>query len=86
MNKGKELEKRQHEPVSKTGNPASEAEPFFKWNYKFNEETGKNEFDSLQLSNGTSLDIESLYGALKRATGTSDLAIGERILKKLHTE
>ncbi len=83
MNKGKELEKRQQEPVSKIGNPASEAEPFLKWKYKFNQETGKNEFDSLQLSDGSPLDIHSLYGAFKRATGTSEVAIGERILNKV---
>lgn len=83
MNKENELEKMQHEPVPKTRNPESELEPFFKWNYKLNQETGKNEFDSLQLSDGSPLDSKSLQKALKRATGTSNLATGEWILRKI---
>ncbi len=63
--------------------PATDSEPFFKWNYKLNQITGKNEFDSVELSDGTPADIHGLQRALKRATGTSDLRTGERILNKV---
>lgn len=59
-----------------------EAEPFLEWKYEFNEETGKHECKSVDLSDGCKVDKDSLKGALKRTTGTSDIKIGERILNK----
>lgn len=59
-----------------------EAEPFLEWKYEFNERTGKHEFESVALSDGSKVDQNSLKEALKRSTGTSDVMIGERILNK----
>lgn len=66
-----------------TANSGGDSEPFFKWKYKLNQGTGKNEFDSLGLSDGSTLDSRSLQKALKRATGTSELEVGEGILRKI---
>lgn len=66
-----------------TANSDIDSEPFFKWKYKLNQETGKNEFDSLGLSDGSTLDNRSLQKALKRTTGTSDLETGEAIIRKI---
>lgn len=43
----------------KSKNPLS-IEPFLKWKYKFNEETGRNEFHSIELSDGTKTRYENL--------------------------
>jgi hypothetical protein len=79
MDKNHEVEKDSQEVALKTITP----EPFFKWKYTLNQETGKNEFDRLELSDGSDLDSQSLKRTLKRATGTSDLAAGEGILRKV---
>ncbi len=64
-------------------NPNIGSEPFLEWKHKFSEETGQIEFDSLHLSDGSTLNQTNFTEAVKRATGTSDLVIGERILKKI---
>lgn len=83
MSERQKIDKRQKEVISKIGNPNIEPQPFLQWKYKFNEETGKTEFDSIKLSDGSKLDEKGLEEAIKRATGASDLAIGERILRNL---
>ena len=57
--------------------------PFLEWKSQFNDETGKLELDSLQLSDDTQACKESLKKALKKASGTTDPKVGERILKKI---
>ena len=66
-----------------TDSPKNEPEPFFEWRYKINEKTGESEFDALQLSDGSSLTPTNFQEVVKRTTGASDLAIGERIIKKI---
>jgi hypothetical protein len=58
-------------------------EPFLKWKHKLNEETGQYEFESIELSDGNEINTDNLQQALKRATGTSDIAMGEKILNKV---
>lgn len=62
---------------------ATEVKPFLRWNYKSNEETGKKELDSITLSDNSTLTGQKLTTAIKNATGTSDLVIGEKILNKM---
>ena len=52
------------------------------WNFKFNDRTKKEELDSVQLSDGSKFNTESLRKALKKAAGTEDINTGERILRK----
>jgi len=59
-----------------------EAEPFLEWKYEFNEGTGKHECKSVELSDGSTVDKNSLKRVLKRTTGTSNVMVGERILNK----
>jgi hypothetical protein len=64
----------------------SQTEPFFgprfEWKYKVNEKTGKLEFDTLKLSDGSHLDGEKFKAVMKQTTGTSDVLMGEKILKQ----
>lgn len=83
MNKKHEINRNSQEVASRAISPSTDSEPFLKWTYKFNHETGKNELGSLELSDGSNLDSQSITRALKRATGASDLAIGEGILRKV---
>lgn len=73
----------QHGLVAETNTPEIDHGPVLQWNFKFNEQTGRNEFDSIALSDGSKLDSKSLKTALKKTTGTSDLKIGEKILGKV---
>ncbi len=61
----------------------TEPEPFLEWKYRLNKESGEEELDSIKLSNGKILNEEGLKTAIKKASGTSDLLTGERILKKV---
>lgn len=83
MNKECNIEKGDQEIIVDTigQNPVTEA--FIKWKYKFNEKTGKQEQSTVELSDGSELNEKNLKRALKRATGTSDLIVGERILKNI---
>ena len=83
MKTSQEIDKKQQEVVATRNNPEIEPGPVLQWNYKFNEQTGRNEFDSIELSDGSQLDAKSLKTALKKTTGTSDLKIGEKILGKV---
>lgn len=82
MNKPDEVNRSSQEVAPGVISPGSD-QPFLKWKYKFNPETGKNEFDHLELSDGSKLDTQSITRALKRTTGATDLAIGEGILRKI---
>jgi len=79
MKKHNEMNKTRCEVACST----TAAEPFLKWQFKLNEETGKHEFVSIELSDGSELDEDSLRAALKRTTGTVDVTIGETILNKV---
>ncbi|MCB1181223.1 MAG: hypothetical protein KDK55_04295 [Chlamydiia bacterium] len=57
--------------------------PFIRWNYKYNEDTGEEEFESIELSDNTPLNDETLKTAVKNAAGTSDLAVGDKLLNKV---
>lgn len=58
------------------------AAPFLEWNFKLNEQTKKQEFDSIQLSDGSKLNADNFVRTLKKATGTGNLKTGEKILRK----
>jgi len=59
------------------------SKPFLEWKFRVNEETGEKEFDTISLSDGSQINHNNVSEALERATGTSDIRIGERILKKI---
>lgn len=69
--------------VKKIENQVTNNQAFLKWNYKFDETTINNEFESIELSDGSKLDSQSLQQAIKRTTGTSHIRLGEIILKFL---
>jgi hypothetical protein len=54
--------------------------PHLQWEYKKNPKTGKVECNSIQLSNREKIDQDALKVAMQRATGSTDLLIGSRIL------
>ncbi len=56
--------------------------PILEWNFKFNDQTKKEELDLVQLSDGSKFNTENLRKALKKAAGTADINTGERILRK----
>jgi len=62
-----------------------ELENFIEWNFEFNPESGELEFKSAELSDGTPVTEESFTKAIKKAAGTSNPQVGERILKKIAT-
>lgn len=77
-----------HKPAeSKLTLPAknliSVEEPFLEWHCKFNEKTGQNDLETLSLSDGSDIKEENLKSILKKATGTSNLTAGEKILRKI---
>lgn len=57
--------------------------PFLKWEYQLNKKTGKEEFNSVQLSDDSDLNPKSFKKALKKSTGTSNPVVGEKILHKI---
>jgi hypothetical protein len=57
--------------------------PFLRWKFKFNEKTGQNEFETITLSDESNLSEQKIKTALKNATGTANLAIGDKILNKV---
>jgi hypothetical protein len=57
--------------------------PFLRWKFKYNEETGENEFESIEFSDNSPLSEQLLKTAVKNATGTTDLAVGDKILNKV---
>ncbi|MBM3197043.1 MAG: hypothetical protein FJZ61_03575 [Chlamydiae bacterium] len=61
----------------------ADSEPFLEWNAKLNEKTGEHESVSIELSDGSTVDRDSIKAALKRTTGTADVVIGEKILNKV---
>lgn len=83
MKKEQEIDKRQENTIARTNNLETEPVPFLRWKHQFNEKTGKIEFESLGLSDKSQLNDKNLRTALKRATGTSDIEIGEKILKTI---
>jgi hypothetical protein len=58
--------------------------PFIRYKYKYNEKSGRDEFVSVELSDGTKIDNLESYAkfqvALKEATGTTDLHLSDQIL------
>lgn|GEM_PF-1070058 len=79
MNKKNEIIKKEQSSAVEAA-PSAEPGPFLEWKYKFNEKTGKYEYESIELSNRSALTTKNIKEALKRTTGTTDAAIGERIL------
>ncbi|NGX60385.1 MAG: hypothetical protein KR126chlam3_01558 [Chlamydiae bacterium] len=57
--------------------------PFLEWKFQFNECTENYEFTTIELSDGSTLDQQSAEDAFKRATGSSDLLVGEKILRNI---
>ncbi len=82
MSNKSEIAKREQGPVAKV-NGLDVPKPFLKWKYKLNEETGKKEFQSLELSDGSELDGKKIIEAIQQASGTSDPSIGEKIIKDI---
>jgi len=70
---------------TKTNHPLEEIEieNFLEWNFQLNKETGELEFQSAELSDGTPVTEESFTKAIKKAVGTSNPKVGERILKSV---
>lgn len=58
-------------------------EPFLKWKFEINEDTGASEFKTVEMSDGSKLSEKKISDAMKRASGVDDLAVGERILHKI---
>lgn len=79
MNKMQKIDKKQQEVI----NPEAEHGPFLKWKHKFNEESGKNEFDTLELTDGSKIDEKNVKSAFKKAAGTTNIRIGGQILSKV---
>lgn len=63
-------------------NNQEEEGPFLEWEYEQNEKTQEYEFKRISLSDGSKINEQKLRSAVKRATGTTDLIIGEKILRK----
>lgn len=80
----KELRKKENLIPQNKESITSGTSPFIRYKYKCNEKTGKDEFVSIELSDGTKIDNEEalirLQKALKEATGTDDLHLSEQIL------
>jgi len=57
--------------------------PYLHWKYKYNEESNKMVLNNIELSDQTELTELGMQRALKASSGTTDLNIGERILKKV---
>ena len=55
--------------------------PHLRWKYKKNKETRQEEFDTFTLSDGSEIDRENFLQALKNSTGTTDVGIGDQILR-----
>lgn len=60
-----------------------EPDPFLKWKFEINEDTGVSEFKTVEMSDGSKLSEKKIADAMKRASGVDDLAVGERILNKI---
>lgn len=69
------LKKRKQE-IAEKDNPPS---PFLEWKFKRNEQTGKTELETIQLSDGSPMDKEKFLTAIQQATGTSDPVVAEKI-------
>lgn len=61
----------------------TESSPFIEWKFKYNEKTGKQEFDLIQMSDGSEINEETFIKAIQKASGTPDPKVGERIVKKV---
>ncbi len=81
MSEKYEIEKRQEITVPQETQPSDDSEPFLKWRYKFNQKTQKSEFDGIELSDGSQCDEKKLKTALKNASGSFDIDVGEKIIK-----
>ncbi len=82
MNTPQEIESDHQKTAPMSLNKDIDPEPFLKWEYEQNEITGKYSFKSIKLSDASELTPQNLRAAVKRATGSTDIAIGETILKK----
>lgn len=67
--------------IQNNNNPTPQ--PFLRWQYDYNEKTGKHELKSLTLSDESQVTKDRLIDALKRTTGTTDIDVGETILKSI---
>jgi hypothetical protein len=83
VNKGPGMNTDEKTLVANTNNLGNDPPPFLKWKYEYNEKTGKHDFKSIELSDKSQVDAQGLRKALKRTTGTSDPAVGERIINSI---
>ncbi len=60
-----------------------ESEPFLQWKHKFNEKKNQYEFEEVTFADKTPFEGEKVRKAIKKATGASDMIIGETILKRI---
>lgn len=58
-------------------------EPFLKWTFEINENTGGSGVKSIEMSDGSKLSEEGLTDAIKRASGVDNPAVGERVIRKI---
>lgn len=84
MVKNTKLQKKEDVVPARKEDTSERVGPFMRYKYEYNEKTGKNEFVSLDLSDGTKKEHPEYMGklekALKEATGTHDIHLSQQIL------
>ncbi|MBS0620838.1 MAG: hypothetical protein JSS61_05220 [Verrucomicrobia bacterium] len=83
MTTPQKVDERQQQVVSRAAPSDTAPEPFLQWKFKRNEDTGEYEFDSIGLSDGSKVNLDNFQRALKISVGTTDGAVGEKILNKI---
>ena len=73
---------KKHQDVPRPENRDIDPPPFLKWEYQYNEDTGRYDFKSIAMSDKSAISEQALKGALKRTTGTTDATVGEMIIHK----
>jgi hypothetical protein len=76
----KEILKKQNQEIAEKDNTPN---PFLEWKFKRNEQTGKTELETIQLSDGSPMDKEKFLTAIQQATGSEDPIVAEKILRSV---
>lgn len=80
MNISTQIDKKTKSIVTAAERPTGDPLPFLKWKYEFDEETGRQAFKSIELSDQSEINEQSVKEAFKRTTGTTDLEVSEKII------
>ena len=81
MNKNEET--KEQELICNAKDQKDDSGPYLLWKYRYNQETGREELGSLELSDGSKLSEESFNKAIQKVTGASDSKVAEKILSKI---